>query len=472
MSCPAVIRTALIVLALAVWVTEADGHVLTVDQSGSNLKTINAAIAAAQPGDTIRVQPGTYVERLVIDKELTIEGTDKPVIRGPGGGSVVTVLADGCVFRGFVVERCGDDLQKEDSGILLKSKANLIEGNELRDILYGIYLYRSSENTIRGNVIRGRPELEIGDRGAGLHLWDSPNNTIEDNTIAGARDGLYIQSCNGNIIRHNRVFNLRYGVHYMFSNRNLFEDNVFSNNVAGAAIMYSDHIEFRRNAFIHNRGFSSFGILFQECNDCLAEENFIIDNAVGIFMEALRTSKFRKNVIAQNDIALQMFSSADANTFTSNNFVENLSPLRLIGRSTTTRWADEGRGNFWSDYDGYDLDGDGVGDVHHKVQNVFEYMEGNYPRLRIYLNSPAAQALAMAEKTFPVLKGSSERDPAPLIKAVDLKFAVDQAGRSRSVQVTLAILSLGMFAVSLTVMLATRRPAATRRLERLSGSRA
>src|SRR5215475_7191967 len=335
MRCPSVLKTVLIVLALAVCVTGADGHVLTVDQSGSNLKTIKAAIAAAQPGDTIRVQPGIYVEQLIVDKQLTIEGTDKPVIRGSGSGSVVTLLADGSVFRGFIVERCGDDLQKEDSGILLKSKGNLIEDNELRDILYGIYLYRSAGNTIRVNVIRGRPGLEIGDRGAGLHLWDSPNNTIEDNTIADARDGLYIQSCDGNIIRRNRVFNLRYGLHYMFSNRNLFEDNVFSNNVAGAAIMYSDHIEFRRNIFIHNRGFSSFGILFQECNDCLAEENFIIDNAVGIFMEALRRSKFRNNVIAENDVALQMFSSADANTFTSNNFVDNLSPLRLIGRSTT-----------------------------------------------------------------------------------------------------------------------------------------
>src|SRR5262249_21761154 len=152
--------------------------------------------------------------------------------------------------------------------------------------------------------------------------------------------------------------------------------------------------------------------------DCLAEENFIISNATGIFMEALRRSTFRNNVIAENDVALQMFSSADENVFTSNNFVANLSPLALIGKNTTTRWQENGRGNYWSDYDGYDLDGDGIGDVPHKVQNIFEYMEGNYPRLRIYLDSPAAQALATAEKTFPVLKSSGEADRAPIIKAV------------------------------------------------------
>lgn len=453
-----IVRTAVLLgLAVVACATTATADVLTVDESETKFPTISAAIAAAHPGDTIQVHGGSYLGPVVIEKKLNLEGIGKPILRGAGQGSVLTVLADGCVIKGFIVEHCGDDLQNEDSGILLKSRDNIIEDNELRDILYGIYLYRSPGNTIRRNAIRGRAELEIGERGAGLHLWDSPNNTIEDNTISEARDGLYIQSCDRNMIRRNSVFNLRYGVHYMFSNRNKFEDNIFSNNIAGAAIMYSDHIEFRRNAFIHNRGFSSFGILFQECNDCFAEENFIIDNGTGIFMEALRTSTFRSNVIAENDVALQMFSSADYNTFTANNFVENLSPLQLIGRSTTTRWADNGRGNFWSDYDGYDLNGDGIGDVPHKVQNVFEYMEGRYPRLRIYLNSPVAQALSMSERILPLVKGSSEADTAPLMKASALQYPFDEPRPKRSVHVMLAIVSLAMLSAVLIVIYETRR---------------
>ena len=397
----------------------------------AQFQSIQNAIAAAHPGDVIEVRAGTYNENLLVDKQLTLIGIDGPIVRGKGSGSVVVITGGSCVFRGFHVQHSGSDLQTEDSGILLKSSNNRIEQNELSDILYGIYFYRSQGNSIRWNTIRGRKELDAGERGAGLHLWDSPNNTIEDNTISEMRDGMYIQSCNDNQIRRNHVSNLRYGLHYMFSDRNVFEDNLFENNVAGAAIMYSNHIEFRGNAFVRNRGFSSFGILFQECNELVAENNFIIDNATGIFMEALRKTKFRRNVIAQNDIAMQMFSNSDDNVFTENNFVDNLNTLQLVGKSTTTKWSESGRGNFWSAYDGYDMNEDGRGDVPQRVQDVFEYIEGNHPRLQIYLDSPAAKALAVAEKTFPVLKGSQEIDRAPLMRAVDLRFPFAAEKRDR-----------------------------------------
>jgi nitrous oxidase accessory protein len=355
------------------------------------------------------------------------------------------------------VEHSGSDLQSEDSGIVLKSSNNQIEHNELRDVLYGIYFFRSHANVIRHNTIRGRKELEAGERGAGLHLWDSPDNVIEDNAIRDMRDGMYIQSCNGNQIRRNHVSNLRYGLHYMFSDRNIFEDNFFENNVAGAAIMYSNHIEFRRNAFVHNRGFSSFGILFQECNELIAEDNFIIDNATGIFMESLRKTRFRRNVIAQNDVAIKMFSSSEENVFTENNFVENLSRLQLIGKSTTTKWSEDNRGNFWSDYDGYDMNEDGRGDVPQRLQDAFEYLEGNYPRLRLYLESPAAKALAVAERMFPLFKQSEETDSAPLMKPITASYKFVDTPKNQGTAIVSMITALTMFAGALTLMCKAQR---------------
>jgi nitrous oxidase accessory protein len=384
--------------------------------------SLQPVIDAAKPGDTIRINSGVYEGDIVVNKPLILLGLKYPVLKGSGKGSVVTITADDCTIQGFVIERSGRGLRNEDSGILLKSQRNHIEGNRLSDVLFGIYLFHSTNNSIVNNRIRGRKEIDLGDRGSGIHLWDSPSNRIEGNIVSDARDGLFIQNSKDNIIVRNRISDLRYGVHYMFSDTNRFEENVFTNNVAGAAIMYSKDITFQRNLFLHNRGYSSFGILFQDCTRCNAEENWIVDNVTGLFAEALRESIIRRNVIAENDVAIEMFGSAQGNTVAENNFVDNLSPLQLVGNRTGTRWHQQGRGNFWSEYDGYDLNEDGIGDVKKKVQNVFEYMEGNHPRLRLFLYSPAAAAIGMAEKAFPLLEGTDEIDPAPLMRAVSMQL--------------------------------------------------
>ena len=415
-------------------------------------RSLRQAIEAAARGDVIRVQPGTYIGNLVLDKPVTLEGTGRPVIRGDGRGSTIVITAERCAVRGFAIERSGDRLEEEDSGILLKSRQNTIEGNDLRDVLFGIYLFHSDDNRIIGNVIEGRATLEIGERGSGIHVWNSAGNAIVGNTITRARDGMYFQNAYRSVVRGNRITELRYGLHYMYSDDNLFEDNLFSDNIAGAAIMYSKRIAFRHNLFIHDRGVNSFGILFQGDDDCQAEENLVVDNSVGIFMEALKTSIFRRNLVAANDTAIEIFSSASGNTFEANNFVENLSPVWVVGRHTETQWNGLRQGNYWSEYSGYDLDGDGVGDVPFRIQNVFEHMEGNYPRLRLYLSSPAAQALALAEKAFPVLGNWEEYDRLPLMKPVAVPVRMPEATQPRRPSLAL-LLPLLMISSSAILMI-------------------
>jgi nitrous oxidase accessory protein len=343
-------------------------------------------------------------------------------------------------------------LVDEDSGVLLKSDGNRVEGNELHDVLFGIYLFHSGHNIIAHNTIRGRKELGLGERGAGIHVWYSADNTFDQNTIADMRDGMYLQNADRSVIRANHVSDLRYGLHYMYSNDNVFEDNTFDNNVAGAAIMYSRNISFRRNAFRHNRGFSSFGILFQDSEQCVAEENLIVDNVVGVFLEALRDSRFERNLIAANDTAIEAFASAERNEFVRNNFTGNLSPIRVIGKNSNTRWDNHGIGNYWSEYNGYDLNGDGIGDVPFRIQHLFEHLEGKRPRLGIYFFSPASQALAAAEQLFPVIRGSSEFDRHPLMKPVDLQVKALGGTVARDGRAALAGIPASMFAIAFVLI--------------------
>jgi len=387
----------------------------------STVQSLQRRLDDASEGDTVFVQPGKYEGNLLISKRIALVGVGKPVIRGRGIGSVITVSADRSTLMGLVIEHSGTMLIQEDAGILVKSSFNTLERNELRDVLFGIYLLGSHNNTISQNTVVGRNQLELGERGSGIHLWNSHRNTFSGNTISDTRDGFYVQNANGTLIEDNEVCRVRYGLHYMYADSNVFLRNSFHDNVAGAAVMYSHGIIVRKNIFAHNRGFSSFGILFQDCTGMVVDSNIIVDNVVGMFFEGTRRNVFRHNVIAQNDAALEMFQNSTENIFTENNFIDNLNPLFLIGKRTETRWNLGEKGNYWSTYDGYDLDDDGVGDVPFKIQNVFHYLEGQYPNIRLYLYSPASQALAAASSAFPIIEISQEKDVFPLMRPIEIE---------------------------------------------------
>ncbi len=383
--------------------------------AGAGGDGLQKVIDDAPAGSTLTVPPGVYEGNIVLARRISLVGLGRPVLRGAGEGSVVSIIADSCRISGFVIERSGPMLVDEDSGILVKSSGNTIEGNDLRDILFGIYLYHAERNLVGGNRITGRRELDVGERGSGIHVWNSERNRFIGNTITDARDGFYIQNASNTWIERNEAYGVRYGLHYMYADSNVFLENQFHHNVAGAAVMYSRGIVMRKNVVSHNRGFSSFGILFQDCHGLTADSNVISDNVVGMFFEASTDNAFRHNIIALNDVALQLFQNSVNNVFAGNAFIDNLSPLVIVGKRTESRWNEGERGNYWTGYDGYDLDGDGVGDVPMRIQNVFQYLEGREPAARLYLYSPASQALAAAGKAFPVIPVTEEVDRFPLM---------------------------------------------------------
>jgi nitrous oxidase accessory protein len=165
----------------------------------------------------------------------------------------------------------------------------------------------------------------------------------------------------------------------------------------------------------------------------------------------------RRNLISANDVAIQAFGSATQNQFEYNNFVDNLSPILVVGAPGDTRWNGEPAGNYWSDYSGYDLDEDGIGDVPYKIANVFSHLEGEYPRLRLYLDSPAAQALALAERGFPLLERHIEQDIKPLMRPAQLAFRPAAARAPLSRRAAAALLPAAMLLGAAWLMFKTRR---------------
>jgi nitrous oxidase accessory protein len=230
----------------------------------------------------------------------------------------------------------------------------------------------------------------------------------------------------------------------MFSDDNVFDGNRFENGAAGTALMYSKRIVFRRNQFVHNRGFASVGLLLKACDDVLAEDNLVADNARGVFLEGSYRALLRRNVIAQSDVAVVLYDTDGGHRFEQNRFVANLSPLLLVGRRTDTSFE----GNYWSDNAEPDLDGDGRSDRPYRLMNVFDHLRGNLSAADLMAQGFAASALAAAERTFPVLEPIAVVDRRPLARppalpAVPVHTPVQPRARYGAAAWSLAGLLLG-----------------------------
>jgi nitrous oxidase accessory protein len=107
--------------------------------------TIQSAVDAAYPGDTINVGSGTYKENVIMDKKRTLIGDAFTTIDAQGKGGAINISADHCVVTGF---RCVNATKSRCAGIKVESNWNRIENNTCEKNNYGICLKDSSNNTI------------------------------------------------------------------------------------------------------------------------------------------------------------------------------------------------------------------------------------------------------------------------------------------------------------------------------------
>jgi nitrous oxidase accessory protein len=401
---------------------QVEGRLAPADRS-----SLQSLVDQAAPGSVLTVSAGTYRGDLFLDRPLTLRAQGEVTLIGSGHGSVVRVRAGQVTIEGFTIDgQAGGDLGRDSAGIHVTGPDATIRRCHIKNSLFGIYLRESDRTVVEDSRIDGIPGRDPGEKGSGIHLWNSHAFRLERNVVRDARDAFYVQSSTGGVIRGNRASDIRYGLHYMFSDDNLFEDNVFENGAAGAALMYSKRIVFRRNQFIRNRGFASVGLLLKACDDVLAEDNLLADNARGVFMEGSSRNTIRRNVIAGSDAAVVLYDSVSQNRFESNSFVSNRTPLLLVGMRTDTIFT----GNYYTSNLEPDLDGDGVSDRPFTLGSVFDHFRGNVIAADLLVDTPAAEALGLAERTFPVLRKIAVADEHPLAHA-PLLSSVPRAGGGR-----------------------------------------
>ena len=378
---------------------------------------IQAAIDRAAPGDTVEVQRGRYTERLRIDKPLTLRGLERPTVSGGDQGDTIRVGAPDVTLEGLIVSDSGASLLKQNAGIYIEPGAHRAKVQHcfLSYNLFGLWIEKADDVQVLHNNITGKRDFDSAQRGNGVQLYNTKGARIIGNEISFVRDALYIDVSHHAVFQKNRMHHSRYGTHYMNSYYNLWEDNDTWDNRGGLALMEVRNQEIRNNRAWNN---SDHGIMLRTLQDATIENNIVMNNGRGLFIYDVEYTKIAGNVVADNRIGVHL-SGSPRNEVSGNDFIENREQIRYAG-TRDIEWGGD-QGNYWSNYRGWDRDGDGRGDIPYEANDVVDRLTWRYPSVRLLMASPAVQALRMVGQQFPVLRVPSvvEKHPRMLPRSTE-----------------------------------------------------
>lgn len=372
-----------------------------------------AAVRAAAPGDTVEVARGLYRANLLIDKPMTLRGVDRPTISGGNQGDTIRVTAPDVTIEGLIVRDSGDHQGEQNAGIYLYPGAHraVVQHCDLTYNLFGLWIEKVNDVRIERNTITGKRDYDSARRGNGIQLYNSQRAQILDNNISFVRDALYIDVSHHALFRGNKLHHSRYGAHYMSSYYNLWEGNETYYNRGGLALM-----EVREQTVRGNRawGNSDHGIMLRTIQDAVVENNIVAGNARGFFIYDAEYNTLRGNLVVDNQVGMHVWAGSVRNVVEKNDFIANREQVKYVA-SKDEKWGAE-NGNHWSNYVGWDRNGDGHGDVPYEANDMVDRLSWRHPMVKLLLASPAIQTLRLIAQQFPLLRAPSIVDPKPRMR--------------------------------------------------------
>jgi nitrous oxidase accessory protein len=343
---------------------------------------------------------------------------------------VITITAPDVTVKGLTVTGSGLNSADLDAGIKILKKADraVIEGNHLLGNLHGVDVHGGRDALVRGNVIEGTQTPRMNDRGNGIYVWNSPGTVVEGNSVRWGRDGIFSNTSRDGTYRGNLFRDLRFAVHYMYTNDSEVSGNVSIGNHLGYAIMFSNKVVLRDNLSLSDR---SHGVMLNYANNSDVSGNLVRGgtNRCTFIYNA------HKNLIYENRfegcaIGIHFTAGSERNVLTGNAFIGNREQVKYVG-TRDVEWSFEGRGNYWSDHPGFDLDGDGIADSPFRPNDLMDHVLWSQPAAALLMGSPAVQLIRWSQSSFPATLPGGVVDSAPLMAAptiaVPPEFAVMEA---------------------------------------------
>ena len=370
-----------------------------------NANILQDAIDNAKEGSILKLPKGIYKGSIKINKPISIIGKEEGVIiDGLGEGTVIEINSPYVTIKNLTIIGSGERHDKLDAAIKISnSKQSEISDNIIKDCLFGIDVSMTNNSIISNNYITSK-DLDLGLRGDGLRLWYSNDNIVSKNKLINSRD-MIVWYSHGNEISENYGENNRYSLHFMYAGKNYVKNNTYKFNSVGIFFMYSKDTLATGNIIKSSLGATGMGMGLKDVSNFTLKDNTVIYCAQGIYIDHSPFEPDTKNWIENNKIlynaeALHFHSLSENNVIKGNNILGNIEDVINDSRGSKTD-KNEIVNNYWDNYEGFDKNGDNIGDTPHKVFQYADQLWVYNPNVKFFYGSPVISLLNFLAKLAP-----------------------------------------------------------------------
>ncbi|AAB85221.1 cell surface glycoprotein (s-layer protein) [Methanothermobacter thermautotrophicus str. Delta H] len=405
-----------------------------------------------------------------IDTSNTINGNPVYYLKNVQNRTINETVGFLAIINGTNVTIKDITVSNNSQGILIVTSSDCtIQNTTILNNRHGIYLWNSTGITIKTSTITNTQanaiiaykqnnnliieNNTIMNSSNAIYLYNGVTSTIQYNNVQGSTYGIYVSGDGNNTIAYN---NITSGGLLVYGANNIVTDNIVNpgtvrsviyisgnnNFIANNTVYVADKSGIRvegggNNTIIANTAIGTnkqgYGIvplngdtvqdnIVTNCNygiwpfnaqRCTITGNNVTGCNYGLYVTGGSNHTIIGNIIKENSKGIRLTGTgtgaSTGNMIYDNYFINNTNQTE--GNPSNNNWNTTGGGNYWSDYTGDDLDGDGIGDTPYQgdqkpliadllIENITA--TSNSIQVRVKNNGKADITKIDPDATFPV----------------------------------------------------------------------